>query len=536
MTGAEPILLWMDSLKPTMLSSNSVLLQGPARFVVLDAGGEPALLRRHLERIRAVQPAPPLPVCFAQTHAHIDHIAGLTEFGELPSAWSYELAAHVRGLRTMRAADREFSLADLTGRVLSAFHPAGWREWTVQPKDAGAAVPDLAIPLGGGVALEAYATPGHSPDSVCWRANRVLFAGDLLAATAPLVAGIAGWDRAALLASLDRLERILEVHDILWVHVGHGRPLDRAAVAAALARSRREAEELVRVAPVDVPRLRRTAAYANGLVDELEDLFGEIALRISRLADKLSQIQESRTADEVREIDRSREVGDLLEAFAQFKTAAEARGEDVLGVAAKGVRTALRISELLEWDRLDRVLDESLLRYARTRVVDFIQRAKGLSPALDASGTDLAEGVRAFVKRLEDQQIGACRLDDVSGGEEGFRRQLVHCLSRTPSLGTAAISLSVQPGPVPARMDPDRFFDALTRLIECRVARGTAQFSLHAARGGSGSVLTLGAEGAAWNFAEARASVWEKVFARSGAKVAIPASESRAPLVFEFQT
>ena len=61
MTGAEPILLWMDSLKPTMLSSNSVLLQGPARFVVLDAGGAPALLRRHLERIRAVQPT--LPLC-----------------------------------------------------------------------------------------------------------------------------------------------------------------------------------------------------------------------------------------------------------------------------------------------------------------------------------------------------------------------------------------------------------------------------------------------------------------------------------------
>ena len=36
MTGAEPIQLWMDSFKPTMLSSNSVLLQGPGRFVVMD--------------------------------------------------------------------------------------------------------------------------------------------------------------------------------------------------------------------------------------------------------------------------------------------------------------------------------------------------------------------------------------------------------------------------------------------------------------------------------------------------------------------
>ena len=84
-------------------------------------------------------------------------------------------------------------------------------------------------------------------------------------------------------------------------------------------------------------------------------------------------------------------------------------------------------------------------------------------------------------------------------------------------------------------MDSDRFFDALTRLIECRVARGAMRFSLHAARSVSGSALTFGAEGSGWNFAEARASIWEKVFARSGAKVSIPASESRIPLVFEFQ-
>ena len=33
------------------------------------------------------------------------------------------------------------------------------------------------------------------------------------------------------------------------------------------------------------------------------------------------------------------------------------------------------------------------------------------------------------------------------------------------SLGTASISLAVEPGAVSARMDPVRFFDALTRLL-----------------------------------------------------------------------
>jgi glyoxylase-like metal-dependent hydrolase (beta-lactamase superfamily II) len=534
MRNADPIRMGGDSFKPAMLSSNSVLLQGPARFVVLDAGGEPAGVRRHLEKIRAAQPSPPIPVCFAQTHAHIDHIAGLTESGALPEGWTYELAVHEHGWRVMREADRSFSLADLTGRVLTPFHPKGWREWIVKPKGGSATEPDLSIPLGGGVALEAFCTPGHSPDSVTWRAGRALFAGDLLAATAPLVAGIAGWDRDALLASLDRLEKILAAGDIQWVHVGHGQPLDRAAVAKAIARSRSEAGELGRVDPVSVHRVHRTAAGADALVGELEDLFAEIARRIARLADTLAQIQESRTADEVRDIDRSSEVHELLAAFVQFREAAEAQGAGALGVAAKGIRTALRVSELLAWDRLDWVLDESLLRYARTRVVDFIQRAKGLAPALDALSTDLGGWLRAFAKRLKNQQIGACRLDDVSGGEAGFRRQLVHCLSRRPSMGTAALSLGVEPGPLPARMDPVRFFDALTRLIECQVAQGATKFAFHAGRRGPGSMLTLRVEGAAWNFNAARAAVWEKVFARGGAQIDFPPPETAAPLVFEF--
>jgi glyoxylase-like metal-dependent hydrolase (beta-lactamase superfamily II) len=223
MTGIDGIRIELEPFKSVRLASNSVRLLAPERMVVVDAGGEPELLRRHLDAIRAAQPDPPLPVCFAQTHAHVDHVAGLTEYGELPAGVAYELAAHERALDVVGRADRAATLADLTGRELTPFRPEGWRIWTVRPAPGGGATePDLRIPLGNGAFLEAYCTPGHSPDSVTWRVGRVLFAGDLLAATAPLVAGIQGWDRDALLRSLDRLERLMETHDVVQVHVGYG--------------------------------------------------------------------------------------------------------------------------------------------------------------------------------------------------------------------------------------------------------------------------------------------------------------------------
>ena len=535
MTAGGAIHIGMEPFKSARLSSNSVRIVAPERMVVVDAGGDPELLRRHLEAIRVAQPTPPVPVCFALTHAHVDHVAGLTEYGALPEGWSCELAAHEEGVRILREADRAASLAELTGREVTPMRFGGWRSGIARREPGGSAVePDVRIPLGGGEFLEGYCTPGHCPDHVAWRAGRVLFAGDLLAATAPLVAGISGWDRDALLGSLDRLERLMEAYGIEEVHVGHGKPLGRSEVAEALARSRREAGALDHVDPVDARRVLQTADYANGLIGELDELFGEIAARISRLADKLAQIQESRAADEVRGLDRSAEVRGLLRAFERFKREAHAQGDGALGVAAKGIQTVQRISGLLEWGRLDWVLDESFLRFARTRVVDFIQRAKGLAPSAELQLEDLAAWAEAFAARLRDSRIGACRLDGIAGGDEGFRRQLVYCLARAPSLGDAELSISAEPGPLPARMDAARFGDALTRMVEILAARGAVRMELRVAHGEAGSSLEWRADRLPWPFDEARSGIWAIIFGRAGARAQFPAAGEASRARFDF--
>lgn len=537
MIPADGICIGMEPFRTARLSSNSVRVTGPERMVVVDAGGDPEVLRRHLDAIRAAQPAPPLPVCLVQTHAHIDHIAGLTDFGVWPEGWRFELAAHSEGLRILRQGDPIAALADLTGRTLRPFRPPGWRFWTVLPNPGAAAVePDRAIPLGGGVNLEAFCTPGHSPDSVTWRVGNVLFIGDLLAATAPLVAGIPGWDRSALLVSLARLEQLMKAYRIEQVHVGHGAPLGPEAVADAIARSRREAGDLIRIEPVDSDRLRHMAGYAEGLIGELEELFLEMTRRIARLADKLAQVQEIRAADEVRGFDRSGEARDLQAAFERFKRTAHGQGDGFLGVAAKGVQTVQRISDLLSWERLDEVLDESFLRFVRTRVVDFIQRAKGLSPARDLQSADVAEAVRAYARRLLDQQDAACSLGEAEKeGEAALRRRLVACLARTPSLGTATLDLSLPAEAVSARMDSVRFFDALTRWIEQAVDQGAARFALRLLGTGSESLLELDAETMAWPIPGQSAMVWEIIFARAGARVLWLAMPGR-PLSFVFES
>jgi hypothetical protein len=172
----------------------------------------------------------------------------------------------------------------------------------------------------------------------------------------------------------------------------------------------------------------------------------------------------------------------------------------------------------------------------RTRVVDFIQRAKGLSPVQNLPLVDAADEVRTYARRLIEQQDATCSLDEAEKeGEAALPRRLVACLARTPSLGTATLALSLPPEPLAARMDPVRFFDALTRWIEPAAGQGASRFILRLRRTASETVLDLDAEGLVWSCAAPRAMVWERIFSRAGARIVFPASPGE-PLAFMFES
>lgn len=138
--------------------------------------------------------------------------------------------------------------------------------------------------------FEAIATPGHSPDSVCLLAGRVLFTGDTVLGEGSVF--IAPGD-GSLAAYLDSLERLLAL-DVAWICPGHGpvvaqpharlreyraHRLERErAVLAALEAGARTAAELVERAWTDVDfaaaPLLRPAAEAT-LAAHLEKLRGE---------------------------------------------------------------------------------------------------------------------------------------------------------------------------------------------------------------------------------------------------------------------
>ena len=90
----------------------------------------------------------------------------------------------------------------------------------------------------GGLAIEVLATPGHTPDSTCFRAADLLFSGDHVMGGSTVIVD----DMADYLASLRRLLGI----GVRKIHPGHGPVIDDAeAVVTAYIEHRLERERQI---------------------------------------------------------------------------------------------------------------------------------------------------------------------------------------------------------------------------------------------------------------------------------------------------
>ena len=166
--------------------------RGAAEAVVIDPGGDAADLRVQLASMGARCAA------ILVTHADADHVAGLADLAEGTQAPVYAPPKEL--MPTERA--------------------TGWlavRPYDIDTEVTGGETLEVA-----GIAFEAIAIPGHSPDHVAYYADGSLFSGDLIFAGSVGRVDLSGGDWATL---LDSARALLERYPPeTTVYPGHGPP------------------------------------------------------------------------------------------------------------------------------------------------------------------------------------------------------------------------------------------------------------------------------------------------------------------------
>lgn len=186
------------SLPNGQLSQNCYLVadRRTREAVIIDPGEEPAMFLAELDTrawaLRAIW----------LTHAHVDHIIGV---GAVKRATGVPIHLH-----------------PLDRRIYDALPQFGaWLGKELEPPPP----PDVALEAGdrlrvGGLEFEVRFTPGHSPGSVSFTGNGMVFGGDVLFSGSVGRTDLPGGDFATLMSTIHT--QFLSLPDSTVVHSGHG--------------------------------------------------------------------------------------------------------------------------------------------------------------------------------------------------------------------------------------------------------------------------------------------------------------------------
>jgi len=224
----EPGVEWLPgSFVPDMQpDGNSVLIEAPDGWIVVDSGRHPAHTRALIERIRAS--GKPLRT-IVNTHWHLDHIGGNRMLRDAHPQARVMASDAIVSARTGFLADYRRQLLDeLAKRPSEDTQRTAWQREVDVIDDTAASTPDVAISERAtlelsGLGLSIGVERGAVTAGDVWvyePTSQVLAVGDLVTLPAPL------FDTACPERWATALERLSTIR-FRWLVPGHGEPLGR---------------------------------------------------------------------------------------------------------------------------------------------------------------------------------------------------------------------------------------------------------------------------------------------------------------------
>ncbi len=416
------------------ISSNSYLIATPDAIILIDPGGLPEQAEQLASVIGEIRQEQDRPVIVFLTHAHIDHFAGSQDVPAFAHPETVIFAAHETGAGILGRGDCGFTQADLLGQkvvpmkigfsLLTAdrsgrpgvpvdLHLANGARVAVTDDrigTGGVVLPRERIVFGPGPALEILHTPGHSPDSICLRVGGLLFIGDILFAANPGVAGMRGWDQAALIRSLDGILALLSGGWVSYVCPGHGRviPLDDAI--RVLSAVRTDALALANIAELNRDRAVQTAAFAEDCMEQVNELFTVMAGRLSFVSYVMEELGESDVAGRMESLINSDTIDELLKAFSDFAEEHHRHNRVPVHLALKAAQVVMKLERAFRKDELSHIIDPTLVQRAGRLLSDYTTMMRGFSPPGELSGCDIIALVEALVTGLS---VSSCSDEEV---------------------------------------------------------------------------------------------------------------------------
>jgi glyoxylase-like metal-dependent hydrolase (beta-lactamase superfamily II) len=494
------------------ISSNSYLIETPEVICLIDPGGLPEQLLLLSDLIEGLCHERSRPVVVLLTHAHVDHFLSLAQ--GTPAAARFRdavWAVQEAGAAALERGDRFLTQADLLGLTFAPLNSVGLKLFPASAPagsachaENGAAItlsrnrtpdgtglPREELLLGESLPLRVYHTPGHSPDSICLRAGRLLFIGDMLFAANPGIAGLHGWDQKALVRSLAGVRQLIDGDGIDWVLPGHGRVYAAAEAGRRLAVLEKEAGNLEHILELDAERAGQIAAYGDDCMEQVNELFTIMSGRLEYVSYVMEELGESDVAQGVTGLIQADVIDGLLEAFSAFSAEHHSADRVPLHLALKAGQVMAKLERSFIRDSLAAIIDPTLVARAGHLLSDYTTMLRGFRPPDNRSGCDLNALLSKLVTELSAARCSEEDLFSSLEDEAAFVQLLTARIGSKPLLAEVEVSTSFPAQSCPAVVDQELFSDLVVYLLEDLVGSGSGRIEIATHRQGSHAVAAI---------------------------------------------
>ena len=515
--GAEcyPLIRKIDTV-----SSNSYLIRTPDALLLIDPGG----LREQADHVASVigecRKDRFIPLFVFLTHAHVDHFLSVVDTPALSDPTTSVIAIQETGAVALETRDRNVTQAALFGmeipdigiglRLLAregARNPGvpatrtfanGATISSVRYEistGSGSPVQREQITFEGGMSLDIYHTPGHSPDSICLRFGRMLFIGDLLFAANPGVAGLCGWNRDELVESIEAMTPLVAGGEIDIVCPGHGRVMSATTAGTMLLSIQKDALALWGIRELNEERSKEAAVYAEECLEHVSELFTIMAGRLYYVSYVIDELGETDMAEHLATLIRSDTVDELLDSFSAFSEEYRSGRQQPIHLALKAAQVMGKIERSFDGAALCRIIDPTLVSRAERLLSDYTTTLRGFSPPAERTLLEIPPILESLIMGLSVPAFSDEDLLSSSDDSDLFMQALLTRIGTPPLLKDIDVTFECSSARLVAAIDHDRFCDLLTDILEDLVGTGAEKIHITVQTSGSALVITLAGTG-----------------------------------------
>jgi glyoxylase-like metal-dependent hydrolase (beta-lactamase superfamily II) len=489
-----------------MMSSNSYIISSEDQLALIDPGGLDDQTDQLMEVLFNLYDKSPRPLMVYLTHIHADHSFQLNRRDLLECFDQAALAVQERGALALERGDPDMTLSRLLGKKIDPISPeiellsksdlkarvqrrltldngVTFEYETLSRRIGdGLTINSQNVQMGGRDQLEIFHTPGHSPDSVSIRIGDTLILGDLLFASNPGVAGIPGWSRDELMASIEKALWILDNRNIRICCPGHGRPMDTETVKRTLVRLHKYTGSLEDdIAVIDHDWAKLTADYSHTALRELDRLFTIITGRLiltSSVLEDLEETEAARDAEGLVDAVAVDEIFSLMDRHLSRHGADEMLDIELVLSAGKTVGTLERI---FEKKRVEGLFEDHLLRRVERLLNDYTVTFRGFQPYQNLSPKDLNSVISASLEVFRHKPYNEDAILAAETEEEylqALRARILHV-----NLAERANFVFNRAEDLPeVLIDADRFSDLVIDVLERLVAARSMEIAIETVR------------------------------------------------------